>query len=135
VKIFREYLLIANLLLQQQPAAVTLERKAHEAVLAARVVLAVEDRLGRCAACEVQSTVVGGLDVELDVVVLLAFRLTTVEFRDLPDVVALRGDGAGCVGLAGGEGCGGGKAGGGEEGGEGGELHVDCCWVGVEEVE
>ena len=112
-------LLIANLLLQQQPTPIRLERKAHEAVLAARVVHIILDRLCGSAAGEIQSTVVGGFDVELDVVVILAFWLATEELADLPDVVAGGGD---VGGLAGGERRGGGEAGGGEEG-EGCELH------------
>jgi hypothetical protein len=120
----QENLLITNLLLQQQPTAVTLERKAHEAVLTARVVLIVDNRLGGCAASEVKGAVVGRLDVELDVVVILALGLATIEFRDLPDIVAFCGDGAGSSDLARLERGGEGEAAESEEGCDGGELHV-----------
>jgi hypothetical protein len=125
----QEHLLIADLLLQQQTAAVTLERKAHEAILAAGVVLVVHDWLGRCAARKVQGAVVCRLDVELDVVEVLSFGLAAVELRDLPDVVAFCGNGAWGSGLAGLEGCGESSAGEGEERGDGGELHSGGCLV------
>lgn len=63
----REYganLLVANLLLQEQTAAVAVERKVHEAVLAARVPLVVLKLVRLSRAGEVEGSSVGGLDVE-----------------------------------------------------------------------
>eukprot|EP01139_Manchomonas_bermudensis_P026801 Amastigsp_a853034_7.p2 type:complete len:181 gc:universal Amastigsp_a853034_7:55-597(+) len=114
---------VANLLLQEQTAAVAVEREVHEAVLATGVPLVVLKLIGLSRAGEVEGSSVGGLDVEAEAVVVGSFRLASVEFGNLPDVVTLSGDRAGCGVLARLERSSSGKASGGEERGDGGELH------------
>ena len=122
---YKGNLLVANLLLQEQTAAVAVEREVHEAVLATGVPLVVLKLIGLSRAGEVEGSSVGGLDVEAEAVVVGSFRLASVEFGDLPDVVTLSGDRAGCGVLARLERSSSGKASGGEERGDGGELHFD----------
>lgn len=81
---------------------------------------------------EVECSSVGSLDVEAEAVVVGSLRLASVELGNLPDVVTLGGDRAGCGVLARLERCSGGKASGGEERGDGGELHFDKVDLRVE---
>ena len=122
---YKGNLLVANLLLQEQTAAVAVEREVHEAVLATGVPLVVLKLIGLSRAGEVEGSSVGGLDVEAEAVVVGSFRLASVEFGDLPDVITLSGDRAGCGVLARLERSSSGKASGGKERGDGGELHFD----------
>lgn len=118
-------LLVADTLLDDQTITVARESEVDEAVLAARVELVVLKLVGLGRAVEVESTSVGSLDVEAEAVVVGSLRLASEEVGDLPDVVTLGGNWAGCVDLAGLERCGAGNGSGSEERSDGGELHLD----------
>lgn len=125
-----EDLLVADFLAQEKTVAVALESEVHEAVLAARVELAVLKLVGLSRAGEVEGAPIGGLDVEAEAVVVGALRLAAVEVGDLPDIVTLGSNRAGSFGSTSLKGSGSSEAGSGEESGDGGELHFEG-WFGI----
>jgi hypothetical protein len=119
-------------LVQQQSAAVVLERKLQIRLVVAWVEFAgLDDRLG---GARLRDGALGALDVEAQRVDGLAVQLAGRHVVDTPDPVAICGERGRCLRevLAGGDGGGGAEAGGGQEGScEVLVLHFGGCAGGI----